>query len=256
MLLLFAVHSNIFASTTLYLLYFLSFATGYILYAHEKSKRIYHRFVDYRGLTEGLRVQLFYRLAGVRTMAADLYLRKQRAELAWMRQAMRVLDVGPRREETLTGPVLTQWIRAQSNYFTKSWPKDAKKFRFYGRIVNVGFLLGLSTGAVGLLVELTNPAMHDSTLLHWLFMLTGLFPALGALAGSYAHRRGFGQHIKEYTKMGDMFHRATTLVQENDMTHKPFAFRELVLELGKEALMENGQWVLHHRELPPDLPNK
>ena len=46
-------------------------------------------------LAEGLRIQIFWRLAGISDAAADHYLRKQRSELDWIRRAMRAHDLGP-----------------------------------------------------------------------------------------------------------------------------------------------------------------
>jgi hypothetical protein len=256
MLLGFAIHSNVMASRLLYVSYFAAFAVGSLLYFCDRAKRHHHRFVDSRGLAEGLRVQLFFRLAGVHSLAADLYLRKQRTELAWMRQAMRVLEVGSRRTRPLFEPVRDSWIRAQAAYYTSARQRDAGKLAWYERGAKIGFLGGLGIGVLGLLVELPSPTMHDSLFIHWVFLFMGVLPGLAALAVSHAFRRGLGEHVREYAQNGAMFCRASSLVESESLLGKPFAFRLLVLELGKEALAENAQWVLRHRELSPDLPSK
>ncbi|MCB2188396.1 MAG: hypothetical protein KQJ78_18400 [Deltaproteobacteria bacterium] len=254
MLAAFAIHSTIVANLYLYLLYFLAFSLGLFWYGRGRKQRVYPRFVDYRGLAEGLRVQLFFRLAGAPARVADLYLRKQQSELAWLRQALRVLDIGPPRLEPRPELVRASWIEAQAGYYANAQKRDAKALALFKRISFAGFGTGLLVGAAGLLLEGAKPALHDSDLLHWLFLFTGLLPGAGALASSYAQRRGLAQHVREYAQMGEIFRRAARQVSAGDLTQDPGAFRELVLELGREALAEHAQWVVQHRELPPNLP--
>ncbi|WP_144306503.1 hypothetical protein [Oceanidesulfovibrio marinus] len=269
MLLGFAVYSNVFPHTWLHAVYYVAFLLGCGLYVWDKWKRVHMRYVNYRGLAEGLRVQLFYRLAGVRNLAADLYLRKQRHEMAWIRQAMRALEAGPRRNEPQSAVVLTRWIKDQADFFKGARVRDAKKIRWFTWYARVGFWAGLFCGLLGLFVEIGNYAAHDSILLHWLFMLMGVFPAIAALIGSYVHRRGLEQHVREYDKMGAMFCQAAELVECDGLMHKNLCtheehmperqkhtgFQLLVRELGREALADNAQWLMLHRELPPTLPS-
>mgnify|MGYP001263515663 CR=1 FL=1 len=280
MLVLFAIHTNVMANIFLFVAYYIAYVVGFIVYKWAAKRRMHHRFVDYRGLAEGLRVQLFFHLSGVRRLAADLYLRKQRAELTWMRQTMRVLELGnsvqtlrelergdsglpitalepcARSTDALPEEVMRCWIENQAAYFEQSEGRERQKLRWYQILLAIGFYGGVIVGALGLIVEWSQIYPHDSDQLHWGFMLTGLLPALAALAGSYAYRRGLAQHIQAYWKMGGMFRHAAQRVKKDNLIEKPFAFRELVEELGKEALAENGQWVLHHRDLPPDAPTK
>jgi len=48
-----------------------------------------NRFQDYRTLCEGLRVQLYWRLAGTDQLVSDHYLMRQKNELDWIRSAVR-----------------------------------------------------------------------------------------------------------------------------------------------------------------------
>jgi hypothetical protein len=46
------------------------------------------KYQDYRALAEGLRVQFFWRLAGLKSSVSDYYLSKQKSELEWVRRAI------------------------------------------------------------------------------------------------------------------------------------------------------------------------
>ncbi len=50
---------------------------------------------DCRTIAEGLRVQLYWRLAGLEELASDYYLRKQMNELEWIRNAVRAWGLRP-----------------------------------------------------------------------------------------------------------------------------------------------------------------
>ncbi|MBC8146108.1 MAG: hypothetical protein H7X80_11035, partial [bacterium] len=52
------------------------------------------KYLDYRALAEGLRVQLFWWIAGLHDDVADHYMRKQRSVLDWIRDAIRTWSIG------------------------------------------------------------------------------------------------------------------------------------------------------------------
>src|SRR5262249_17875597 len=70
------------------------FGLGWLLalWAHKRSW--HRRYLDYRALAEGLRVEFYWELAGVRALyedefAHESFLQKQDSELEWIRAAMR-----------------------------------------------------------------------------------------------------------------------------------------------------------------------
>ncbi len=64
-------------------------AIAMLIYRRAKRRDYQNRYQDYRGLAEGLRVQFFWRLAGVDECVADHYLGRHRHELQWIRNACR-----------------------------------------------------------------------------------------------------------------------------------------------------------------------
>jgi hypothetical protein len=61
--------------------------TGVAMLIHRQARRqdYQNRYQDYRGLAEGLRIQFFWRLAGVGECVADHYLGRHRYEMQWIR---------------------------------------------------------------------------------------------------------------------------------------------------------------------------
>jgi hypothetical protein len=83
-----------------------------------------------------------------------------------------------------------------------------------------------------------------------------LFLLIAALITVYSEKRLFAVQRKQYSRMKRIFRRTSLLyndylVEETmDINRKIARLNCILLELGKEALRENGDWVQQHREKP------
>ncbi len=102
--------------------YMLLLAVAIVLYLVVRERSFQDKYQDYRALAEGLRVQFFWRLAGLSSCASDHYLRKHKNELDWIRGAVRSCALRP--EETLDDERLESlqewWLKEQRNYFASA----------------------------------------------------------------------------------------------------------------------------------------
>jgi hypothetical protein len=106
-------------------------------YRQIKTQRLEERYLDYRALAEAARVQFFWHLSGTPESPADHYLRDQRDELEWLRQAIRAMNL-PTGQPILTTDAWVgvdiaraAWVEGQLGYFCKKAPVyagNAKKF--------------------------------------------------------------------------------------------------------------------------------
>ena len=93
-----------------------------------------NRFQDYRTLCEGLRVQLYWRLAGMSQLVSDYYLMRQKNELDWIRSAVRAwgLLAEPAAPGDPPGSIpddrrdliRKKWVLAQLNYYISASYRD------------------------------------------------------------------------------------------------------------------------------------
>ncbi len=82
-------------------LYVALLAVAFVLYKLEKKRRLHSRFVDYRALAEGMRVQYYWYASGIRGKKKDsepaqvqnYYLRRQKGRMEWIRQAIRSVNL-------------------------------------------------------------------------------------------------------------------------------------------------------------------
>jgi hypothetical protein len=124
------------------------FALADILHRVARRRASQNKFQDYRAVAEGLRVQFYWRLTGLADDAADHYLRKQRDELAWIREAVRgwgtVTDPAGRGD---LGALATGWIARQRDYYTRATQRERAQVRRY-RSVAAGVILACLAWAI------------------------------------------------------------------------------------------------------------
>ena len=73
-----------------------------------------------------------------------------------------------------------------------------------------------------------------------------ILPAIAALIGFVLERRGFESHIRQFRLMADLYMRANAALSRNvaDITSQ----QDILGAVGREALAENADWVILHRE--------
>ncbi len=290
-------------------------------YLRAKQLEIQPRYLDYRALAEGLRVQFFWRLAGLGNSAADYYLRKQKGAIDWIRHGIRFWSVRARPDVTGAGSlrlVSRYWLEEESRYFERArrlnhradvafhsvghgvlllsfiqgwvltayrstaifvvpllltagalawWGVQEREARI--RAFRQAHISGVWTsltvfGGVAVLVLLLIFWRVLTRSLHWpaptwVFVTMGLAGLVSGVLHLYADKMAFAQHAKEYERLHVVFTLAQQRFAELASADEPSAAqrrraRELLLDLGKEALAENGDWTLLHRERPLEVP--
>lgn len=107
---------------------------------------------DYRALAEGLRVQFFWRLAGLELMASHYYLRMQKSDLEWIRHGLRAwgLWVPPIRPGRLE-LVACHWVANQRAYYQNAARRDRARLVRLREVGNGFLLFGLGLAVLGVL---------------------------------------------------------------------------------------------------------
>lgn len=221
------------------------------------------KHLDYRAIAEGLRVKFFWTLAGITDSVADHYLGKQRTELDWIRNGFRGWNVAEGQDhrslDSMEGDdqqerlrfVCKYWIDHQQGYFRRAAESNLKKQE---RIERFGW--SCISGAVVLGLVLTLPCVrYNETYLGWVAI--GLEALLAAAAILHHFNKGmaYAEHAKQYDRMASLFAHASDLIGaflgRQDYEHAYLCLKKV----GQEALTENGDWVLLHRERPLEVPH-
>ena len=211
------------------------------------------KYLDYRALAEGLRVQIFWRLAGICDAVSANYLRKQNDELQWIREALRGSNILPVPKQNLN-LVYKHWIKDQENYFMKCAQRQHEKLEKLERYSDWLYGSGLFVSIIA--IVFWDFLEHAKGLHHMLIVFMGFTPIVAALWINYSEKISLHAQSKQYSRFAIIFNRARKIfesLKENTEANQ-IQIKQLVKELGKEALIENGDWVLLRRERPIEIP--
>ncbi len=252
----------LFTMPTTIIVFFATLSVAYLIYRYSSRNKYQHRYQDYRALAEGLRVQLYWFLAGIRESVSEHYLGQQRTEMDWIRNSLRgwMLSIGIT-DARVTGQALNTaqggywktiseyWVDSQSAYFTRSSRREERSNKKMSKLGNSIFFSGLLLAALHCIYQFT---VTDDPLI-WVLLLTSVLPIAAGLLFGYAENRAYSDHAKQYQMMGTLFTRAKEYLDLYLSENRYDEAQELMKELGKAALSENGQWVLIHRERPVEM---
>jgi hypothetical protein len=242
------------------------FAVGFAFawWAHRRS---WHRkYLDYRALAEGLRVEFYWEIAGVHArvdgeFAHESFLQKQDAELEWIRTAMRAvsLRLAVSRGGHLPGgfeQAFAGWVgdddpvngSGQLLYYRQRIEAFEKRLHVTERVgvclLFAGLLLAIAFGTEMLLrergVEILAKEMRG-------LMLWGLalLPVYAVIFETYVSDKADRALIRQYRYMYSLFHIAARELRSAESGDRKL---EIMRSLGYACLAEHAQWILGHRD--------
>ncbi len=256
--LIFLAYSEFTGMEYLLPLFLMTFAAGFAVYKIGERRQWHRKYLDYRALAEGLRVQFYWNLAGVIDLqsaefAYDNFLQKQDVDLGWIRHVMRNMSLSRSRNQ-LPSPdwlawVIEHWIGSESrrtgqlSYYKEKEVEKAKHFKrtsFLGRIA-----LWAGIAVAGSLIVIGKDISTIQR--HVLLVMMAIFPLIAGVRDAYSHKKAEKELIKQYNFMYGILSNAKRLLDSSD----DLKFRRGVLRaLGNAALEEDAEWILIHRERP------
>jgi len=268
-------------SNVLLILYVLGFLGIVAVVWRAHVERHQGRFLDYRALAEALRVAMYWRILGIATphggapdplppdvhdpgTIADAYPIKQPSELAWVKIALRGLELvepGDRLSAQgrldAAGHAVARhgWVLGQYAYFrTRGY-----RLKRHADVISAhGLVLAASAPfvIVPIVLAFTSPAPAgaETALRTVLLIASGLLPGIGSIMNEYSERLALGARARQYDRMRMLFERASELLPEQLEQGKAALTRAIYLELGQEAMRENAEWVSTYRQRPIQPP--
>jgi hypothetical protein len=281
----FALYTNVFPRVhPLVVLYLAAAAFAVATYERARRGRWQDRAQDYRALEIGLNVQQAWDAAGLGRSVADYYIRHQRSELDWIRDAIRTahnIDRNLRFDETRAVEIVRAYILSQYAYFAGTGAfeggtkRERRKAEFHERLSRVALRASFTMSALLVIYGLCEwlapnvlrPVPDEEAWHGGLLFLIALTAVAAAMFHDYPSRRAHAQHARRYAVMSGMYRRALDALDaadgrsgdyDGDDDDEPLpsrieVARACIMELGNEALGENGDWLLLHRELPIEL---
>jgi hypothetical protein len=247
---MFILFSDLRSQESYMVAFLLFFALSAGTQMHAKRRGWHRKYLDYRTLAEGLRVQFYLSAAGITNdneskFTHDNFLQTQDPELGWIRNVMRV--AGTRcdadRIETREGLefAIREWVTGQLAYYQRKAEQWIRRNRNTERLSR----LSLVTSAVVVLLILFGGATFGDRLVDPLFVI------MGSILLAYGVRQGYAQStaekelIKQYEFMLRVFHNAERRL---DNAHDDAERRQVLRALGGSCLDEHAEWILMHRD--------
>jgi len=213
------------------------------------------RYLDYRALAEACRVQYFWSRSGIDKCAADFHLFDQRDELEWIRQAVRTTALGRTEDQEIIcndrlRNVLNCWITDQKNYYMgekKGFPSHERKTSILNRLT----FAFLASAGVLMVVTLAVQVSSNTDLVKWLQFSYGMLLTCAAATKVYLQVQGHEEHARSYLRTWQSMQIAEMMIESSLEGEGAIGtVQTLLYDVGREALNENGDWLLLHRERP------
>jgi hypothetical protein len=237
---------------------FLAFFVVGLAIAVLAQRRDWHRkYIDYRALAEGLRVQAFWRRAGLSMtgdpeFAHDNFMQKQDVELGWIRNVMRQVGLlllpGIEDPERALDEVIEDWVGqpGQSGQLAYYERKAALRARHHMRTQALGAACLWAGIGISLFLALFHGGL-GSAVRNLLVTTMGALSLVAAVREAYAYRKADKELVKQYRFMHRIYRNARTAL---DATNGIRERREILRALGEAALEEHAEWALMHRDRP------
>jgi hypothetical protein len=219
------------------------------------KRRSWHRkYLDYRTLAEGLRVQLYWAAAGVNAGSRskythDNFLQTQDPDLGWIRNVMRVAgtecDASNYRGKAGLEFALREWLghkdSGQLGYFRRKGDEKTRRYRRTERMARAAFWIG--SAVIAFFILMSTELEH--VLRDPVVVLMGVMLLLVGVRQSYGDSVADAELIKQYEFMYRIFSNARRRI---DAAKSDNEKRRILRLLGDAALGEHAQWILMHRE--------
>jgi len=243
-----------------------------LLHRMARAKHVEETYLDTRALAEALRVQFFWTMAGINEPVDKYYLMERRTELDWIRIALK--NVWLLHQDTLPTAtsqlcltaVLDNWVKNQAKWYRVKADRQSRSVHRREKVSQYGLLLAVLWSIlvpVSILVpgpwhsiapwkSLEPDQQFGSDWVYQALHIALAVPAL--LAGAYrlwVEQAGYEEQSRDYRSMEREF---SIKVRELEKRLDDVAASQgLLLNLGIEALKENGRWLLLHRERPLEV---
>lgn len=252
----FTFYAHLPGSDFLIYLFLAMFATGGIVAILAHRRGWHRKYLDYRALAEGLRIQSCWRRAGIVTsadheFAHDNFLQKQNIELGWIRNVMRAASLYPSTHpeeptDTALAEVIAEWVgesgkSGQLHYYECKSAERSGVHHITETIGRVSLWGGITISVFLAAFALKLGEEAKVTLVTIMAVLS----IIAAVREAYSYRKADRELIRQYRFMQRIFASARTAL---DAAHDPAHQRAILLSLGDAALTEHAEWTLMQRE--------
>jgi len=233
-------------------------AFAFAIFKISFKNKNHKNYIENRVLAEALRVQFFWKLAGINKKTSDYILRIHKKEYSWITHILQAIYGMAFSHNNTSNYKNAQkyWIDNQNNYFSKIKLENEIEpiEKFFNRASYITFSLGLIILIGIFLVHKNNDENHW---LHPLIVLDSVVFGLFALLKAYYEKKGYEETKTQYELMRDIYKAASEKISELSSGKSNEKIEEQIKKImyyaGREALVENGNWYMIYKEKEPEI---
>jgi hypothetical protein len=198
--------------------------------------KLQQKYLDYRALSEAIRTQTAWNIAGVQEQVNIHYLRKQHDEIHWIRKYLQYISMQHRMPIKPFSDAIEEWVNDQIHYFKSAQAKKEKVYEYLKKVTFCLYVIGIVT-----IIIFT---YNFPDLLGLFAPLFATPVAISLSITAYIQLTALEQEIRQYQRTHKIFSQAYKVIKSSDNQ----SIKNILFELGKESLRENGDWLMLHRE--------
>jgi hypothetical protein len=249
----FAFYAHLAEQNNMIYLFLVLFAAGGFVAILARRHEWHRKYLDYRALAEGLRIQSYWRRVGIlkdtdHEFAHDNFLQKQNIELGWIRNVMRAVGLQPPAKPSpdALADVISEWVgesgkSGQLHYFERKTLESTGLHHITETVGSISLWAGIAISVFLAIFALKLPETTKTALV----LIMAVLSIIAAVREAYAYRKADKELIRQYRFMQRIFSGARTAL---DHTSDPAEKRDILRSLGDAALTEHAEWTLMHRE--------
>jgi uncharacterized protein affecting Mg2+/Co2+ transport len=253
------IYSNILLKRWVLGIAMLFIVVATLVYFYSRSTKNHKKYLYNRTLAEALRIQFYWNIAGINKNVSDYILRIYRKEFTWVKHILSAVygityNNGSISSESIND-LTDNWVNNQADFFESAIKKMRKHINFYHKISEISFAIAfVLLGSILILGKF----YETNNYLNWLLIIIGTLLGAFALIKAYIQMKGYEPLVNQYELMQVIYEKAESKIKEvNDLpiniSEKQSYLKELFFVIGKEALIENGNWYLIFKEKEPEV---
>ncbi|HEY5125577.1 MAG TPA: hypothetical protein VIK14_17755 [Ignavibacteria bacterium] len=254
-----AIYTNLWLNKIVLAIAMLLIVLAGIIYFYSRITKDHAKYLYNRTLAEALRIQFYWNIAGINQNVSDYILRIHRKEFTWIEHILSSMYGITYNNKSMTSAAIDDltknWVKNQAGFFESSIRKMTQKLVHYHLISNISFIIAFALLISILFLEqfyVINKYMN------YLQVLIGTLLSIFALIRAFIQITGYDQLRNQYELMNVLYKKAeakidqiSSTLQETDEQHN--YLKELFFIIGKEAMIENGNWYLILKEKEPGI---
>jgi hypothetical protein len=230
-----------------------------VLYSYSRITKDHMKYLNNRTLAEALRIQFYWNFAGINNNVSDYILRIHRKEFVWIEHVLSSVYGITYNDKKITPSAInyltTNWVKNQADFFESSIRKMTKKLVQYHLISNISFIIAF---ALLLSIFFLEHFYVINNYMNYLQVVIGTLLSIFALIRAFIQIKGYDQLLNQYELMSVLYEKAESKIDQvrsslQETDEQRIYLKELFFIIGKEALIENGNWYLILKEKEPGI---